>query len=130
VKRGALVLQDCEGSRDCEGAREALVTPYQVQQVQLAPRDRQGLAGCQDYQDQEVKQEDRGTLDQLEQAVSQVQQVQLGPRDLLVHKVHQAWWRKRMGLRWYQDPQDPQDHKGLRVLQEQMEFRGRLEYLV
>ena len=96
----------------------------------MALRERQGLAGCQDYQDQGVKQGDRGTQDQQEQAVSQVQQVQPGPRDLLVHKAHQALWRKRMVLRWYQDPQDSQDHKGLRVLLEQMEFRGMLEYLV
>ena len=62
--------------------------------------------------------------------MSQVQLVHPGPKDLLVHKGQLEWWRKRMEVKWYQDPQDRQDHKGLRVLQEQMEFRGRLEYLV
>ena len=86
MKREALDLQGCP---DYEGAREALVPPYQVQQVQLGPRERRGSVVCQDYQVQEVKQEDRATLDQQEQEVSQVQQVHPGPRDLLVHKAHQ-----------------------------------------
>ena len=85
---------------------------------------------CQDYLVQEVKQEDRATRDQQEQAVYQVQLVHPGPKDPLVHKGQLEWWRKRMGVKWYQDLRDRQDHKGLTVLQEQMESQERLEYLV
>ena len=72
---------------------------------------------------------DKGTLDLQEQVVFQAPLVHLDPEDLRGHRGPQEWLRKRMDLRWFQVPLDHQDNPGLRVLQEQMEFRGRLEYL-
>lgn len=96
----------------------------------MVQRESQVLVERKDHSDQKVKQVDRGTRDQQELVVFQAQGVKLDPKDLLVHKGHQEWWRKRVGLRWYQDPQDHQDHRDLRDLQEKMELLGQLELLV